>query len=496
MSRPSAELLKRLAVLAANRTASSAAAANSKINSLQVPSIALPLATYASKEPVQRFVLEAVGDVFRQSNFILKEEELLKVSAAVQKIIEDVKGKKLEVKAGDLKPLTQEELAQIVGESFATINLGAKEEEKEVLVFGFGNMARAILSGFRAKVQAVVNDESKPRVDQEGVVINYVSKANTNYQQLFEEVHQDVILSVKPQMLGNIADDLLGLQIAEDAMVISVMAGVSTNVLRKIFPNTKILRTMPNTPLAEGYGVTGIFLPDDMKDKKSAALEYFGFGNNQVVFVSNEEQINAVTGVSGSGPAYFFMIAEECAKANPELPEKAIFDIMRNAFQEVDIASYKPKNQWSGSIKEMVASASKSEEVVQDFILSFTKALYEKSLALGFFPEDAKTLAVGTAIGAGQYGFKSKDSAETLRKNVTSPKGTTHEALQVFEKQSGNLNELVGTAVQAATDRAGELGRETEKKFLAKSEALSAIIQVFPTQSAPLAANCNIQERA
>lgn len=495
MSRSSAAtLLKRLAGLAANQPAFRIAAAAdiSKANSFQ----AMPKAALILKNPAQNFVVEAVRGVFNESKFEPTEDQLLKVSQAVQQLASDVKwGVEFELQNIDPKPLTQEELAQIVGESVATINWGAKEEEKEVLVFGFGNMARAILSGFRAKeVQAVVNNESKLRDKQEGVAISYVSKANKNYRQLFEKVHQDVILSVKPQTLGDIADDLAELEIAEDAMVISVMAGVSTKVLRQIFPNTKILRTMPNTPLAEGYGVTGIFLPDDMKDKKSAALEYFGFGNNQVVFVSNEEQINAVTGVSGSGPAYFFMIAEECAKANPELPEKAIFDIMRNAFNGVDIASYKPKNRWSGGIKDMVKIACTSNEQVQDFILSFTKALYEKSLALGFLPEDAKILAVGTAIGAGQYGFKSKDSAETLRKNVTSPNGTTHEALKVFQSQGDNLNDLVGTAVQAATDRSGALGKKTEEEFLEIKAA--AVTKFSPTATAALAANTSIQERA
>lgn len=104
-------------------------------------------------------------------------------------------------------------------------------------------------------------------------------------------------------------------------------------------------------------------------------------------------------------------------------------------------------------------------------------------MELGFSSLDAQTLAVGTGIGAGEYGFQSEKNAQTLRENVTSPGGTTFEALKVFSEVALNsLSELVGIAVQAASEKAGVLGAAAEEKFLQKADATS----VSPTGIAKL----------
>jgi pyrroline-5-carboxylate reductase len=468
--------------------------------SSNAPNALVKAAPSRAKPIPQSFVREAVRKIFREhfgeQKLPLSPTQLQKISLNVQEIMKTLKQGSLKDSKlpQDFKPFSEEELRRIIGERIATMTVGDDKHKETILVFGFGNMARAISEGLDADVEAIIHDESKPRIDKEGAAISYLSKTNPAYQQIFAKTYSSIILSVKPQKLGEIAPDLKELKLEEDSMVISVLAGISTKILASVLPeNALIVRTMPNTPLAIGYGVTGVFLPKELEGKKEKVLSYFGAAENKVVFVDREEQINHVTGISGSGPAYFFMIAEEIAKANVQIGEKRVFELMKEAFGEVDITTYEPQNDWRGGIKAMVASASESEQKVKDFILSFTKGLYEKGVELGFSSLDAQTLAVGTAIGSGEYGYHSEKNAQTLRENVTSPGGTTFEALKVFrEVASNSLNELVGIAVQAASDKAGALGAAAEEKFLATKAAAT---QFSPIATSSLAANTSTQQR-
>jgi len=445
------------------------------------------------KFPVKEFeqltpiVKAEVSSIFLENKFLLTSSQLEAISLNVAKEAMDSLNrdylKDFEI-SKDVKPLTKEELARLVGERIATMTIGGKEQ---ILVFGFGNMARAISEKLSAKVTAIIHDESKPRGDQEKVA--YLSKSNPAYGQIFDEVHGDVMLSVKPQKLDEIASDLKKLKLKDGAMLISVLAGISTKILKSILPENAIaIRTMPNTPISVGYGATGVYLPPELEHKKEDILKYFGTGNNKVVFVEREDQINDITGLSGSGPAYFFLLAEKIAATSDfKISEKDVFDIIRKACAEVDIAAYKPQNQWQGNLQEAINIASKSQEGVKDLILSFAKAFYEKALALGFSAQDAKTLAVGTAVGAGEYGFASDKTATILRENVTSPNGTTFEALKVFNEFSADsLNKLVEIAIQAASDKSEFLGKEAEKKILKEVVLEASSTQVSSTQASPL----------
>lgn len=205
-----------------------------------------------------------------------------------------------------------------------------------------------------------------------------------------------VIIAVKPQMMDVVLPKLASSQNLGDAAFVSVAAGTSVATFQSYFGSqAAIVRAMPNTPSQVGRGITiGYPTADVSADQKAAIAELLevtgGFD-----WVDREALIDAVTAVSGSGPAYVFHMVEAMAAAG----EKA-----------------------------------------------------------GLAPDLALRLARATVEGAGELLYQSDLDAGTLRKNVTSPGGTTAAALSVLMDDDG-LTALMTKAVEAAKARAEELGR-------------------------------------
>jgi pyrroline-5-carboxylate reductase len=200
-----------------------------------------------------------------------------------------------------------------------------------------------------------------------------------------------LIVAVKPQMFADAAPKLKSL-VAPSTIVISVMAGVPLAKLAQSCGG-KVIRAMPNTPAAIGRGMTvGVAAKDITqaeRDVADALLQATGL----VEWIDDEDLMDAVTAVSGSGPAYVFLLAEELARAG---------------------------------------------------------------VAAGLSPELAKRLARETIAGAGELLHRSELSSETLRQNVTSPGGTTAAALDVLMDKDG-FKPLLERAVAAAAKRSKEL---------------------------------------
>lgn len=208
-----------------------------------------------------------------------------------------------------------------------------------------------------------------------------------------------VVLAVKPQGFGAAADGLKA-WIGPETLVVSIMAGVTIARIGQALGVTKIARAMPNTPGAIGMGVTAFSLSEACCDAESVAtgklLEPLGL----VIGPLGEDKMDAVTAVSGSGPAYVFLLVEALAAAG-------------------------------------------------------------RSAGLG--EATANALARETIVGAGALLGASAESPSELRKAVTSPGGTTAAALDVL-MSAGGLPDLMRKAVDAAARRGAELAREAEKK--------------------------------
>ncbi len=213
------------------------------------------------------------------------------------------------------------------------------------------------------------------------------------------EIADIVVLAVKPQGFSD-AVDALKAWVGPQTLVVSIMAGVTIARIAMVLGSSKVARAMPNTPGAIGMGATGYTLSDACGDDEAIAtarlLEPLGL----VVGPLKEVQMDAVTAVSGSGPAYVFLLVEALGAAGR-----------------------------SAGLDEATAIA----------------------------------LARETVIGAGALLSDFAESPAELRKQVTSPGGTTAAALGVLMGEGG-MPDLMTRAVDAAVKRGAELAQEAEKK--------------------------------
>ena len=260
---------------------------------------------------------------------------------------------------------------------------------------GSGNMAEALIKGIiNAEVykpeNIFISDIRPERLKQ--LARKYKVNPAKNNSELAGRA-DIVVLSVKPQ---NMAEALESIKdaISGKKLVISIAAGVRTTNIADVLGNVAIIRAMPNTPALIGEGASALFANTKAKPMLEAAKSIFSAVGKAVV-IEDEDLIDAVTAVSGSGPAYYFLLMEEMIKAAVEL-----------------------------GIPETVA----------------------------------KDLVLQTAKGAGLLAVQAGKTGETpdeLRRKVTSPGGTTEAALKVLTK--GKFGPLIGAAVKKARDRSKEL---------------------------------------
>ena len=200
-----------------------------------------------------------------------------------------------------------------------------------------------------------------------------------------------IFLAVKPQDLADVLNELKQ-TIQPETVVISIAAGKTIKFIEdQLQTNNPVIRAMPNTPAQIGKGISAIAAGAKVSgDELKIAIELFST-TGEVVVVT-EDKIDAVTALSGSGPAYFFYFIEAMVKAGVEL---------------------------------------------------------------GLTDEIATKLAIETISGSAAMLKESNLDAATLRKNVTSPKGTTAAALEVFS--NNDLENIILKAMSAAKNRAQEL---------------------------------------
>ncbi len=263
-----------------------------------------------------------------------------------------------------------------------------------VALIGAGKMGAALLSGLRRgerpKRLLVVEPHPSPEALElcraEGWELAPAVGAGA-------KVVDAVVLAIKPQMLEAAAQGLRPL-IGADTLILSILAGKRIADLAARLPARAFVRAMPNTPAAIGRGVSGAFAGAETGPRQRALAQTLLAAVGAVEWVESEELIDAVTAVSGSGPAYVLYLAECLAAAGVEA---------------------------------------------------------------GLDPELSARLARTTVSGAGELLHRSAElSPQTLRENVTSPGGTTAAALAVLMAEDG-LKPLMARAVAAAKRRAGEL---------------------------------------
>ncbi len=269
----------------------------------------------------------------------------------------------------------------------------ASAVNSNICFIGGGNMAQALIGGLISRglppTRITVSDpveqirqllqEKEVHVTQDNVVA--IQNADV------------VVLAVKPQVLANVLRPLKGL--LSDKLVISIIAGAEIQTISNLIDSDRIVRVMPNTPALVQTGAHGIYANDVVGASDRELTSQILAATGLTIWVNSEAQIDAVTAVSGSGPAYFFYLMESMIRAGKNL-----------------------------GLDEKVATA----------------------------------LTLQTALGAAQMAITSSNTPSELRKNVTSPNGTTQAALEVFDR--AQISQNIQSALAAAQKRSQELAQE------------------------------------
>ena len=188
-----------------------------------------------------------------------------------------------------------------------------------VCVLGAGNIGRALIGGLlRSGTRPEHLSAAEPAPAAREALQRDLGISATDAVEALTGA-QLVVLAVKPQEVRTVLAPLAATLAAQRPLLISVAAGVRLAALAADCPGVPLLRAMPNRPALYGAGVTGVYAPPDIDAaQRGAAAQLLG-AVGEVVWVTAEEQLDVVTALSGSGPAYFFLLAELMAEAGTQL---------------------------------------------------------------------------------------------------------------------------------------------------------------------------------
>lgn len=241
-----------------------------------------------------------------------------------------------------------------------------------IAFIGGGNMATSLIAGLVAdgyppgSLQIAEPDPNRRELLRERFGVTVVAD---NRDALAEA--DTVVLCVKPQLAPGVCREIGDLVVGLRVLVVSVMAGVSeAGIQRWLGASLPVVRAMPNTPAMVQSGAIGLHASPEVDEAGRNRAETILRAAGLALWVAEETQIDAVTALSGSGPAYFFLLME---------------------------------------------------------------AMEQAGTALGLDAETARLLTIQTALGAARMAVESESSPAQLREQVTSPGGTTERALAVFE---------------------------------------------------------------
>lgn len=244
-------------------------------------------------------------------------------------------------------------------------------EAQKIAFIGAGNMASALISGLTADGFSPGNIWASDPTDKNLTALEQQFGIQTCSDNKAAVAQADiVVLAVKPQVMSEVCQEISETVKAKNALVISVAAGIEVSSLAySLGETTAIVRGMPNTPALIKTGATGLFANEYVTDAQQSTAEEVMRAVGVVLWVEEEKQMDYVTALSGSGPAYFFRIME---------------------------------------------------------------AMEKTAIDLGLPVKTAHLLTLQTALGAAKLAMESQETLGVLREKVTSPGGTTEKGLEAM----------------------------------------------------------------
>lgn len=270
--------------------------------------------------------------------------------------------------------------------------------KQRIAFIGGGNMGRSLIGGLIARgaepARIVVADPYAPSL--ESLQAQYGVQTVTDNVAAVHDADV-VLLAVKPQQLRDVVSALQEQLLRKRPLLISIAAGILATDIQRWAGGVQVVRCMPNRPALQGCGVTALYANDQVDPASRTIAEQILGAVGSTLWVERESDLDTVTAISGSGPAYFFLLIE------------------------------------------MLEAAGQS---------------------LGLSAAVARQLAVETAYGSGFMARESSDSPATLREQVTSKGGTTEAALKHLEANNVRaiFSGAVAAAAQRSAQLAKELG--------------------------------------
>jgi pyrroline-5-carboxylate reductase len=190
-----------------------------------------------------------------------------------------------------------------------------------IAFIGGGNMARALIGGLlRQGVAASHVSVGEPQASLREALRRELAVTAVPDNALAIRGAQMVVLAVKPQSVAGVVQDLAGALRAQRPVLLSIVAGLRIAELTRVCSGAvPIVRAMPNRPALIGAGVTGLYAPSSVTDTQRSMAERVASAAGRVVWLRSEAELDIVTALSGSGPAYFFLLAEQLALAGEAL---------------------------------------------------------------------------------------------------------------------------------------------------------------------------------
>jgi len=266
---------------------------------------------------------------------------------------------------------------------------------------GGGNMAGSLIGGLIADdwdpARIRVADTSTQRLEQ--LSQQFPIKTTTSNTDAADQA-DIIVLAVKPQVIKSVAQELADIVAQQQPLVVSIAAGIPASALGNwLGKSTAIVRAMPNTPAMVQSGAAALYANASVSEDQRSIAESILRAVGVVIWVDDEAQMDAVTALSGSGPAYFFLFMEALQMAGQEL---------------------------------------------------------------GLPQDTARLLALQTAFGAAKMALESNEDAATLRHQVTSPGGTTEHAIRTFQEGAFEalVSKALLAAATRSRELAAEFGTE------------------------------------
>jgi len=273
-----------------------------------------------------------------------------------------------------------------------------------IAFIGGGHMSSALVGGLRARgaaPQHIIVSDPVP-AQRARLQFDFGVRVTADNAEAVRDADL-VVLAVKPQQMAEAAQGIAAELAARSRTVVSVAAGIRLANLRHwLGDGVPLVRTMPNRPALIGAGITAAYADAGVGPGERAAVESVLSAAGALVWLEDESQMDAVTALSGSGPAYFFLLIE---------------------------------------------------------------ALEDAGVALGLPRATARQLAVHTALGSGRMAAEGTDAPATLREQVTSRGGTTAAALAVLEGAGlrATFGAALAAAARRSAELADEFGATTGK---------------------------------